>query len=101
MTVFKHASCCVAFAICFLYPMRDFARATRNIVRPGAVWNDTQGAEIEAHGGGVIRYAGKFFWFGEDRTQGQDLAKRYVSCYESLDLVRWTKSRRCTRPCRP
>ena len=90
MTAFKHICCCAAFAICFLYSMHDFAQAASNIVRPGAVWSDTQGARIEAHGGGVIRYDGKFFWFGEDRAQGQDPAKRYVSCYDSSDFVHWT-----------
>ena len=67
------------------------AQPNSNAVQPGAVWNDTQGAEIEAHGGGVIRHAGRFYWFGEDRTQGEDPAKRYVSCYVSRDLVHWTK----------
>lgn len=56
---------------------------------PGAIWKDTQGDQIEAHGGGVIRYGGQFFWLGEDRTQGRDPAKRYVSCYTSSDLVHW------------
>lgn len=69
---------------------RGFAGTQGNVIRPGAVWMDTQGKEIEAHGGGVIRDKGKFVWVGEDRTQGRDPEKRYVSCYESKDLVHWT-----------
>ena len=70
--------------------MRNCAQAGGNVVRPGAVWKDTQGDEIEAHGGGVIRYSNQFFWFGEDRAQGKDPEKRYVSCYTSSDFVHWT-----------
>jgi hypothetical protein len=90
MTAFKIAFWYAAFATCFLHPRHVFAQAGSNIVRPGSVWKDTQGAEIEAHGGGIIRYENKFFWFGEDRTPGRDPAKRFVSCYESSDFVHWT-----------
>ncbi len=79
-----------ALIVLFLCCVRGFAQNGADVVRPGALWRDTKGAEIEAHGGGVIRHAGKFYWFGEDRSQGKDPAKRYVSCYVSPDLVRWT-----------
>jgi hypothetical protein len=88
MSSFKYTCWLSVVTLCFLCPMCNLAQAG-NIVRPGAVWNDTRGVAIEAHGGGVIRFAGKFFWFGEDRTQDENPAKRYVSCYESSDLVHW------------
>jgi hypothetical protein len=66
------------------------AQEGKDVIRPGAVWKDSQGAEIEAHGGGVIRHAGEFYWFGEDRGQGKDPEKRYASCYTSPDLAHWT-----------
>ena len=80
----------VVLAILFLFCMHGLAQAAGDAVRPGGVWKDTQGAEIEAHGGGVIRHGGSYYWFGEDRSQGEDPARRYVSCYVSHDLMRWT-----------
>jgi hypothetical protein len=77
-------------AILLLCSFGASAQEGKYVIRPGAVWKDTQGAEIEAHGGGVIRHAGEFYWFGEDRGQGKDAAKRYVSCYTSPDLAHWT-----------
>ena len=37
----------------------------------------------------MIRWKGLFYWFGEDRTQGNDPERRYVACYSSSDLVHW------------
>lgn len=87
-------SCALLLAVYSLLSFatsRGFAQSSDGEITPGSVWTDSQGAEIEAHGGGVIRHAGSFFWFGEDRSQGQDPSKRYVSCYTSPDLVHWTK----------
>src|ERR1022692_2189856 len=59
-------------------------------IRPGEVWPDNRGHHIQAHGGGIIRVGGAYYWFGEDRSQGLDPAKRYVACYSSKDLAHWT-----------
>jgi hypothetical protein len=59
------------------------------IVRPGEVWLDDRGKEIEAHGGGILHLGHTFYWFGEDRSQSNDPEKRYVACYSSTDLVHW------------
>lgn len=59
-------------------------------IYPGRVWPDDRGQHIQAHGGGIIRLDGVWYWFGEDRSQGNDPTKRYVSCYSSTDLVNWT-----------
>ncbi|GGH17350.1 family 43 glycosylhydrolase [Silvibacterium dinghuense] len=59
------------------------------VIRPGNVWLDSSGQQIQAHGGGVIRWHGRYYWFGEDRTRTNDPEKRYVACYFSKDLVRW------------
>lgn len=63
--------------------------ATRSNITPGAVWNDTSGRHINAHGGCVVHHDGKYYWFGEDRT-GYD--SNGVSCYTSTDLYNWTRS---------
>jgi hypothetical protein len=62
-------------------------RATR--IEPGESWMDDRGLPIQAHGGGILRVGKTFFWFGEDRSPGNDPEKRYVACYSSKDLVRW------------
>ena len=62
---------------------------TKNPVRPGEQWLDDRGKLIQAHGGGIIQLQDTYFWFGEDRTQSNDPARRYVSCYSSTDLVHW------------
>ena len=40
--------------------------ATQWIV-PGAVWTDTDGKKIDAHGGGVIKRGDTFYWIGQSR----------------------------------
>lgn len=59
-------------------------------IKPGAVWLDNRGKQIQAHGGGILKVGNTFYWFGEDRTQGLDPDKRYVACYSSKDLTHWT-----------
>jgi len=63
--------------------------ASAQAVRPGEVWRDNRGQQIQAHGGGVVQWKGRYYWFGEDRTQTNDPAKRYVGCYSSKDLMQW------------
>lgn len=71
-----------------VYPQAG-AAATNTRVKPGAVWRDTQGHVIEAHGGGILHYGRQWYWFGTDRNPKLDTAKRYVSCYSSHDLMHW------------
>lgn len=59
------------------------------VVRPGEVWLDDRGMEIQAHGGGILYLRHTYYWFGEDRSQSNDPEKRYVACYSSPDLVHW------------
>jgi hypothetical protein len=64
-------------------------QSTDSLVHPGARWFDDRGQQIQAHGGGIIQYKKTFYWFGEDRSQTNDPAKRYVACYSSQDLIHW------------
>lgn len=52
----------------------------------GAVWRDTDGNIIHAHGGHMLlaKKDGYYYWYGENRTDGN-----YVSCYRSADLMNW------------
>lgn len=65
------------------------ATAAQKWVKPGAVWRDTQGKVIEAHGGGILHYGGVWYWFGTDRNPKLAPEKRYVRCYSSRDLMHW------------
>ncbi len=54
---------------------------------PGDVWPDDRGRHIQAHGGGILKLGGTFYWFGEDRSQQNGSSRRYVSCYSSTNLA--------------
>lgn len=51
----------------------------------GAVWADTDGQHINAHGGAVLQHHGLWYWYGENRGQGGG-----VRVYSSPDLETWT-----------
>ena len=57
---------------------------------PGARWKDTDGNLFNAHAGGlcVDRDSGKFFWFGEYKTEEQEEGGG-ISVYSSSDLATW------------
>jgi hypothetical protein len=54
---------------------------------PGAAWRDTDGKLIQAHGGGILAHGGRYYWYGEDRSNGY--VGIGVSAYVSDDLLRW------------
>lgn len=58
---------------------------------PGEKWPDNNGIHINAHGGGIIPYDGKYYWVGEDKGPPPDgnVAKTGVHIYESDDLYHW------------
>ncbi|MHC4199199.1 MAG: glycoside hydrolase family 43 protein [Planctomycetota bacterium] len=58
---------------------------------PGAVWPDTDGVHINAHGGGMLHRDGTYYWFGEHKIEGSVGNKAHVgvSCYSSKDLHAW------------
>jgi Glycosyl hydrolases family 43 len=55
---------------------------------PGAVWLDTDGKPIQAHGGGILVHSNVYYWYGEDRTPG---IRSAVSCYSSSNLLDWKR----------
>lgn len=59
------------------------------LIHPGDPWFDNRGKQIQAHGGGILRLGKTYYWFGEDRSPGNDPRKAYVACYSSKDLVHW------------
>ena len=60
--------------------------------RPGELFLDNNGVHINAHGGGMLYNNGKYYWFGEHKTEGDEgnVANVGVHCYSSTDLYNWT-----------
>ena len=62
--------------------------------RPEAVWRDLSGDPIDAHGAGLLRDHGTWFWFGSRRT-GYNCTNQVVcvnggiNLYSSADLYNW------------
>ena len=59
--------------------------------RPGEVWLDNNGVAINAHGGGILYHDGRYYWFGEHKTEGEggNRANVGVHCYSSKNLYDW------------
>lgn len=60
--------------------------------RPAQIWEDTSGVPINAHGGGVIFFEGKYYWYGEHKLEGKSeaqFADGGIHCYSSADLMNW------------
>ncbi len=72
-------------------------RSRRTSFTPGQVWEDTDGAPIQAHGGCILYENGVYYWFGENKdtpTKKNSLIKFNVdavgvACYTSTDLYNW------------
>lgn len=62
----------------------------RSAFTPGTVWTDTNGAPIQAHGGGILydQASSTYYWYGEDKTHGY-MPTRGVRVYSSKDLYNW------------
>ncbi|KAH8591134.1 Arabinanase/levansucrase/invertase [Bisporella sp. PMI_857] len=52
---------------------------------PGAVWKDTAGNTIDAHGGMIYQRGTTFYWIGQSASNS---VTPYL--YESTDLLNWT-----------
>jgi len=74
----------------------DSEEIVKDRFRPGAVWLDTDGRPIQAHGGGMLFHEGVYYWFGENKDappQAGGWMRRLdvigVNCYSSTDLLHW------------
>ena len=58
---------------------------------PGEIWPDNNGVHINAHGGGMLYFDEKYYWFGEHKIEGEagNLAQVGVHCYSSDNLIDW------------
>lgn len=73
-----------------LFLSEGFAQSNSEFT-PGAIWNDNNGVHINAHGGGVMLFKGRYYWFGEHKIEGEkgNTAQVGVHCYSSKDLYNW------------
>lgn len=74
---------------CLLSVMTVSAQHLKTI-SPGEIWQDTKGEHINAHGGGVILYDGRYYWYGENRPAKGFTTEVGVEVYSSDDLINWT-----------
>lgn len=93
----------ISFLVLTLAGLAAFALAPHAAagLKPGAVWRDTDGRPINAHGGGILFHEGVYYWYGEikeGRTYlpkvnqawgGTRVLAAGVSVYSSRDLVTW------------
>ena len=75
--------------IALQYAQPAAAQIKTDTIKPAEVWPDNNGYHIQAHGGGIIKVKNIYYWYGEERAKGLDTNYRYVSCYQSPDLVNW------------
>lgn len=57
--------------------------------RPGKLWFDTSKKIINAHGGGILKYNGIYYWFGEHKAENTNNATVGINCYSSKNLLDW------------
>ena len=57
----------------------------------GGIWPDAAGVHINAHGGGLLKEGGVWYWYGEHKTAGKsgNVANVGVHVYSSPDLRAW------------
>lgn len=83
------------FALLVSFPVFSQAQksyAIKNDFHPAQIWSDTNGVPINAHGGGVIFFKGKYYWYGEHKLAGKSeaqFADGGIHCYSSSDLLNW------------
>lgn len=67
-------------------------------IRPGKALYDTCGKKVHAHGGSILRYADKFYFYGENKEGVTGTAtgtpckiwQNGMRMYSSADLMNWT-----------
>lgn len=69
-------------------PLRE-----KDEIVPAGVWNDINGKYINAHGGGILLFGNKYYWFGEHRPEKGFSTEVGVTCYSSVDLCNWKYER--------
>lgn len=69
---------------------RVYQKKKNKTIRSGELWPDNNGVHVNAHGGGVLYHNGKYYWYGEHKSESTSSALVGVTCYSSDDLCNWT-----------
>ncbi|MDO5524436.1 MAG: hypothetical protein Q4G48_10380, partial [Bacteroidia bacterium] len=81
----------VFFLSIFLFLSCSLTQSQQNnLFNPGEIWPDNNGVHINAHGGGIIFHNGKYYWYGEHKSERTNSAQVGIMCYSSDDLYNWT-----------
>ncbi|WP_405326802.1 glycoside hydrolase family 43 protein [Leeuwenhoekiella sp. LLG6367-2.1] len=72
----------------FLIIVADPCSSQNTFFEPGAIWKDTEGKHINAHGGGIYSEGDTYYWYGEHKGQSS-IAQVGVRVYSSSDLYNW------------
>ncbi|MBD0834815.1 family 43 glycosylhydrolase [Aestuariibaculum suncheonense] len=73
-------------SMCLLFAQKKYSGFD-----PGAIWEDTEGLHINAHGGGMTIVGDTYYWFGEHKVKGGRGNQSWVGVrvYSSKDLYNW------------
>ncbi|MFC6099821.1 family 43 glycosylhydrolase [Olivibacter domesticus] len=63
-------------------------RKSYNAIYSGLPWMDNRGKAVSAHGANIIKDNGKYYLFGEYKTDSANVFNGF-SCYSSVDLYNW------------
>lgn len=55
----------------------------------GQFWPDSNGKQINAHGGNIIRFGDTYYWYGENRPYTGSTTQAGIEVYSSKDLRHW------------
>lgn len=73
------------------------AAKEHGLIISGVPWYDQRDSIVSAHGANIIQDNGKYYMFGEFKTDSVNAFKGF-SCYSSPDLVNWTFERMAFLP---
>ncbi len=78
-------------AVSVIFTVTGTTSAQTKSFTPGELWPDNNGVHINVHGGGILKHDGKYYWYGEHKTEGKagNVANVGVHCYSSVDLYNW------------
>ena len=71
--------------------LKPLAPTVNAVQMNGALWSDTTGHVVNAHGGGVFAHDGKYYLYGEHKVYGKAGNRAHVGVhmYSSDDLTAW------------
>ena len=77
----------IVFGVLFLASCSNHSKT----IKPGEIWPDNNGVHINAHGGGILFYGNRYYWFGEHKIEGRKGNQAWVGvhCYSSINLTDW------------